>query len=91
MLRFRYDVPPVPAERQSHLGVLGADYAGFPNGRRPGDDVVDITLRVLMGANLAVADAPASGLPLTDGAHVDATLFDETWPYLRIPVPGSTR
>ena len=34
---------------QSRLGVLGGDNAGFPNGRRPGDDVVDIELRVAMG------------------------------------------
>lgn len=91
MLRFSYDVPPVPADRQSNLGVLGGDLAGYPNGRRPGDDVVDITLRVLMGALLPTADAPASELPLTDGAWVDALQFDPVWPYLRTPVPGSTR
>ena len=34
---------------QNRLGVLGGDNAGFPNGRRPGDDVVDIELRVAMG------------------------------------------
>jgi hypothetical protein len=89
MLRFRYDMAPVPADRQSNLGVLGGDVAGFPNGRRPGDDVVDITLRVLMGATLPVSQAPASGLPLTDGALVDAMDFDDVWPYLRIPVPGT--
>jgi hypothetical protein len=35
---------------QSNFGVAGGDTAGFPNGRRPGDDVVDIELRVAMGA-----------------------------------------
>ena len=35
---------------QNDLGVLGGDLAGFPNGRRPYDDVVDITLRVAEGA-----------------------------------------
>ena len=35
---------------QNNLGVLGGDLAGFPNGRRPGDDVVDAALRVAMGA-----------------------------------------
>lgn len=35
---------------QINLGVAGGDLAGFPNGRRPGDDVTDIVLRVMMGA-----------------------------------------
>ncbi|MFT6640137.1 MAG: hypothetical protein ACI9JP_003327 [Granulosicoccus sp.] len=37
-------------EGQINLGVVGGDLAGFPNGRRPGDDVTDIALRVIMGA-----------------------------------------
>ena len=35
---------------QNDLGVLGGDLAGFSNGRRPYDDVVDITLRAAEGA-----------------------------------------
>ena len=73
------------------LGNTGCDPAGFPNGRRPGDDVVDITLRVAMGYLLPPgAGKPASAaLPYTDGVLVEDSLFDNAFPYLRHPIPGS--
>src|SRR5262249_943588 len=49
MQRLNTAITPTAAIAQSNLGVLGGDNAGFPNGRRPGDDVVDIELRVAMG------------------------------------------
>jgi hypothetical protein len=49
MLRLNTKVLPVDADKQSSMGVLDGDFAGFPNGRRFGDDVVDILLRGLMG------------------------------------------
>ena len=49
MLRLNTAIPAKPAASQDRLGVLNGDNAGFPNGRRPGDDVVDIELRVAMG------------------------------------------
>ena len=49
MLRLNTAIAPTPLGSQNSLGVLGGDNAGFPNGRRPGDDVVDIELRVAMG------------------------------------------
>lgn len=49
MIRLNTTVNPTPRDRQRPLGVLADDLAGFPNGRRPGDDVVDIVLRVAMG------------------------------------------
>ncbi len=67
----------------------GCDPAGFPNGRRPGDDVVDIELRVAMGYLLPPAVAPAGQLPLTDGATISAKDFDNAFPYLRTPVVQS--
>jgi hypothetical protein len=69
--------------------VIGGDAAGFPNGRRPGDDVVDIELRVAMGKLLSPADAPSGQLDFTDGALVDASRFSTSFPYLRTPLPGS--
>lgn len=89
MLRLNTSIPPVAALQQDPLGVLAGDNAGFPNGRRPGDDVVDIALRVVMGVLLDPADAPAGQLAFTDGAFVDASFFDETFPYLATPYPGS--
>ena len=98
MLRLNTDTAVTPRASQSRLGALGGDNAGFPNGRRPGDDVVDIELRVAMGAlchafpgafGCGPADAPSGLLPFTDGAYVDATFTDATFPYLRTPLPGS--
>ncbi len=89
MLRLNTGILPVAKGAQERLGVIGGDLAGFPNGRRPGDDVVDIELRVAMGVLLAPADAPSGQLPFTDGAFVDDSFFDETFPYLRTPLAGS--
>jgi Domain of unknown function (DUF4331) len=70
---------------------LSGDRAGFPNGRRPGDDVVDAELRVAMGALIDDPQiAPNNTAPLTDGVAVSAADFDETFPYLRAPIPGAT-
>ena len=63
--------------------------AGFPNGRRPGDDVVDIALRVVMGKLLSTNDAPSGELPFTDGAYVDANFFQPVFPYINPPLAGS--
>ena len=100
MLRLNTSIPPTPKATQNPLGVIGGDNAGFPNGRRPGDDVVDIELRVAMGllctipgVNTAVgckaSDAPAGGIHFTDGAFVDSSFFDAAFPYISTPLPGS--
>ena len=89
MLRLNVITRPTPMAQQSNLGVLGKDSAGFPNGRRPGDDVVDIELRVAMGALLPQDQAPSGQLPFTDGAYVDASKFDAAFPYLKTPLTAS--
>jgi uncharacterized protein (DUF302 family) len=98
MLRLNTSIAPTPRATQRHLGVLDGDRAGFPNGRRPGDDVVDIELRVAMGVlchaspgafGCTPADAPSGDLPYTDGAYVAANDFDDVFPYLTTPIPGS--
>lgn len=50
MIRLNTAVPPTPVANQNVFGVVAEDLAGFPNGRRPTDDTVDIALRVVMGA-----------------------------------------
>ena len=87
MIRLNTTITPTPAASQSSLGVAGDDLAGYPNGRRPGDDTVDITLRVAMGrlcypvpiagkpTDLGLckpADAPSGQVPFTDGAPSNA-------------------
>jgi hypothetical protein len=57
LLRVDLDVPPTPAGGQRRLGPLAhdasgnatPDKAGWPNGRRPNDDVTDVALRVVAG------------------------------------------
>jgi hypothetical protein len=89
MLRLDTATAPVVAASQNDLGVLAGDNAGFPNGRRPGDDVVDIALRILMGARLPAAEAPSGALGYTDGASAPATTFQSVFPYLNTPTPGA--
>jgi hypothetical protein len=82
LMRLNTSVAAVSAAQQNRLGVIGGDTAGFPNGRRPGDDVVDIELRVFegilcqqAGGACALASAPVSGFPaFTDGAITNATV-----------------
>ncbi len=89
MLRLNTSIAPTAKQDQATLGVLGGDLAGFPNGRRPGDDVVDITLRVAMGALIPDATiAPNNTAPLTDGAAVSAADFGDSFPYLLTPIAG---
>jgi len=89
MLRINTSIEPVAAPAQVNMGVLGGDTAGFPNGRRPGDDVVDIALRVMMGAlNPNSAEAPNNTAPFTDQTTVSAIEFKGEFPYLNDPLPG---
>lgn len=49
MLRLNTNIEVTQRTAQQSLGLAAGDLAGFPNGRRPGDDTVDIALRVVMG------------------------------------------
>lgn len=90
MLRLNTSIAAKPASTQMNMGVLAGDTSGFPNGRRPGDDVVDIALRVMMGAlNSDATVAPNNKAPFTDQTTVNATDFDTTFPYLKTPIAGS--
>ncbi|HEY0063703.1 MAG TPA: DUF4331 domain-containing protein [Telluria sp.] len=95
MLRLNTSLPVTASGAQKRLGVIDGDAAGFPNGRRPGDDVVDIALRVVMGklCTLSIGcvptDAPAGALRFTDGAFLDEKMIDTAFPYLKSPIPGS--
>ena len=84
-------MPPTPFDQASRLGLLGNDAAGFPNGRRPLDDVTDIVLRVVVGGVLAGAefnDFPNTNLG--DGVNIDDTPVQASFPYVA-PAPGRTQ
>jgi hypothetical protein len=72
-----------------NTGATGCDVAGFPNGRRPGDDIVDVALRVMMGYLVPAAQAPAGAVPLHDAVLQNQSQFDAAFPYLKVPNPGS--
>jgi hypothetical protein len=106
IMRLNTAVNPTPRDRQSTFGVAGDDLAGYPNGRRPGDDTVDITLRVAMGrlchpvpingtpTALGLcnpSDAPTGTVNYTDGAPINALELQNGFPYLNTPLPGSPR
>ncbi|MEU0528374.1 DUF4331 domain-containing protein [Streptomyces niveus] len=80
-LRLNMSVP--PAAKPNRLGVLGKDLAGFPNGRRLNDDVVDIELQALEGAAQTGKIVPA----LAAGDAVDTPYREpgHTFPYVALP------
>lgn len=102
MQRLNVALPVTPRGQQNSLGAAqcfvfgvptptnpGCDLGGFPNGRRPGDDVVDIELRVAMGFLLPQNVAPAGQVPFTDASLNEDAQFDNAFPYLVTPLPGA--
>lgn len=79
-LRLNMAVP--PAAEPNRLGVLGGDVAGFPNGRRLADDVLDIGLQALEGAAVnGIVEALAAG----DNVPENDAKFAERFPYVGLP------
>ncbi len=103
MLRLNTAVDPVPLADQNSLGLLACDVAGFPNGRRPYDDIIDITLTAAEGAltpanpnGLQTCDVSSGtptvvneGVVVTDGALPERAEYLSRFPYLDVPNPGS--
>ena len=61
--------------------------AGFPNGRRLSDDIIDIALRVVMGVLIPGHDTDADGL--ADGVDENDASFLAEFPYVAYPHSGS--
>lgn len=103
MLRLNTSIPAEPIAQQKDLGFLACDLAGFPNGRRPVDDVVDIELTVVEGAitatnpnTLQTCDVSGAtprivnaGHVVNDGAQPDPAAYLSVFPYLNDPTPGA--
>ena len=73
-----------PSAKPNRFGVLAGDLAGFPNGRRLADDVVDIELRVIAGALLS----PPKNVPLGDGVDQNEKPFRAQFPYVGLAYDG---
>ena len=87
MLRLNTGIP--PSSRPHRLGVLGGDLAGFPNGRRVGDDVVDIALQAVAGATPLTPDfVRAPNNRLGDGVDQNDKEYLSTFPFLTVPHAG---
>jgi plastocyanin len=89
-LRLNVAIPPTATPNK--LGVLGGDHQGYPNGRRLGDDVVDISLRAVAGAAYPLFHPgftpDATGIQLGDGVDGNDSAFRSTFPYLALPHQG---
>ena len=80
LLRLNTGIPPTPVDQQKRLGFLVGDNAGFPNGRRPVDDVVDIAARAVEGI---LADPNKYNAPIGDGVQLNETGYNNTFPYVQ--------
>ncbi|GAA4621513.1 DUF4331 domain-containing protein [Actinoallomurus vinaceus] len=81
LMRLNTSIP--PAKSPKRLGVLDGDNAGYPNGRRLTDDVVDISLQVVEGELLGKKN------DLGDGVNANDAAFDRAFPYVASPNSGS--
>ncbi len=95
-LRLNVAIP--PTSTPNRFGLLGGDAAGFPNGRRPSDDVVAIELRAIAGVTYALVnksytpDAAAGAIEQWQAAQ-HATVpgpgrYQSNFPYLAPPLDG---
>ena len=96
-LRLNMAIPPTTGS-PSRLGILGGDLAGFPNGRRVPDDVIDIELKAFAGATIPLVDpsftADGAASLVVDGVDTNPVQSPNTdsflsvFPYLPHPVSG---
>jgi hypothetical protein len=86
LLRLNLGIPPTPLAAQRRMTVLAdtPDPAGWPNGRRPKDDVTDIAIRVVGGPNYIAARA-------ADGVNTDDATLPSSFPFLASPFDGRNR
>jgi len=99
LLRLNLAVAPTQPADQKRLTVLAGDNAGWPNGRRPNDDVTDIALRVVAGILRnppVVPPVPALGDGVNFnigavGSNITANGIYTIFPFLPKPHDGRDR
>jgi hypothetical protein len=79
LLRLNTGVAPTPFASAKRLGLLANDPSGFPNGRRPLDDVVDIAARAVAGI---LKDSNKYGTPIGDGVNTSSAPLPGTFPFV---------
>jgi hypothetical protein len=84
MLRINLSIAPTPPESMNRLGVVGGDLAGYPNGRRLEDDVIDIGEQAVAGVLLGNENAKALGDGVDRNDVANLTVF----PYENDPPSG---
>ena len=84
LLRLDISVDPVALDSQNPLTALAGDGAGWPNGRRPIDDVTDVAVKVIGGANYIA-------LPSIDSVDANDMPLPESFPFLSTPWDGRER
>lgn len=77
LMRIKLKGPITPVGKQKRLGLLAGDPDGYPNGRRLGDDVIDITEQAVAGA------LKGNKVPLGDGVNGNDVKFLTKFPYLQ--------
>ena len=85
LLRLNIGIRPTAVGQQKRLGFLAGDMAGFPNGRRPVDDVLDIASRAVGGI---LVDATKFGTPIGDGVNLNPEGLATTFPYVLPALSG---
>lgn len=101
LLRLNTGVGPTPMASRRRLGILAGDNAGYPNGRRVSDDVLDISARAVAGVFCGIT-APCkdgagntftgSQVPLLgDGVNTNDVPYQETFPYVAFAQSGRQR
>jgi hypothetical protein len=82
LMRLDVSVDPVALASQNPLTVLGGDSAGWPNGRRPIDDVTDVAIRVVGGTNY---------LSASDSVQSNDKPLPDVFPFIASPWDGRNR
>jgi Domain of unknown function (DUF4331) len=87
LLRLNTGVAPTPEANRKRMGLLAGDGAGFPNGRRLTDDVVDIAARAVAGVLNPKFNVAPNNL-IGDGVAATDVPTQETFPYVHYAYSG---